>query len=377
MRRTTAITVFCLTLLNLNQAPLCRADDVVLPPKPDEPPTVSYWYGNEQTFGAAGNSNPLINVLGTIRPASCAANVWYRLNNEKARQLVLGPDLHRLARQGDFNVEIERSRLRPGRNTFQIMLHDLWGRKRVSEMQINFVPGRPWPLPFHVDFAEVDNLQSVVDVIDGKWELTEDGVRTAEPYYDRTFAFGDSGWKDMELHAELIFHRHFVDFKDRLHSGPPYLSHAHASFNMRWAGFPEDGTVPRRAWQDLGCLVALRSDLAQAKKGGYWWMHYGYARRGTKAKRSEMMRDRRFQIELERRYHYRMRVETVADGNARYSARLWKDGEPEPAQWQMVGTDAAETVPGGAIVFVVHHSDVTLCSVEVRKTDAAQQSDTP
>jgi len=365
MTRTIAFAAACLLMRELCGIPACTADDVVLPPKPNEPPTVRFWYGSEQTFGASGNSNPLINILGSIEPASNAANVWYRLNNEKARQLVLGPDLHRLARRGDFNVEIERSRLRSGRNTFQIMLHDLWGRKRVAELQINFVPGRSWRLPYHVDFSKVNNLQSVVDVIDGKWELTEHGVRTAEPYYDRTFAFGDSNWKDMELHAQLIFHRQFVDFQDRLHSGPPYLSHAHTSFNMRWAGFPEDGAVPRRAWQNLGSLVALRSDLAQAKAGSYWWMHYGYARRGPKVKRSEMTRDRRFAIELEQRYHYRMRVETVAGENARYSARLWKDGDPEPAEWQMVGTDAAETVPSGSVVFVVHHSDVTLCSIDV------------
>ncbi|MEM0925225.1 MAG: hypothetical protein AAGJ83_04235 [Planctomycetota bacterium] len=350
---------------------IARSDDVLLPPKPNAPPTVDFWYGEEQTFGALGDSNPLINILGSIRPASQAANIWYRLNNEKAQQMVIGPDLHRLARRGDFNIEIERNRLRSGSNTLRITLHDLWGRKRVADLKIEYVGDRKWPLPYQVDFSKVEKLQSVVDVIDGKWDLTELGARTAEPYYDRTFAFGDRHWKDMELHAELIFHRQFVDFEHRVHSGPPYLSHAHASFNLRWAGFPEDGTVPRRAWQSLGCLVALRCDLAQAKAGSYWWMHYGYARKEIKAKRSEMTRDTRFEITPDQRYHYRMRAETVADGRTRYSTRLWKDGEEEPAHWQMIGTDIAETVASGAIVFVVHHSDVTLCSIEVKELASA------
>ncbi len=367
MRRTTlAVTLLAAFLFDSGKSDI-RAEDVILPPKPDAPPTVSYWYGDEQTFGALGHSNPLINILGSIRPASQAANVWYRLNDEKPRQLVIGPDLHRLARRGDFNVEIERSRLRPGKNTFRITLHDLWGRKQVANLAINYVDGKSWPLPYQVDFSKVTNLQSVVDVIDGKWTLTEVGVRTSEPYYDRTFAFGDGSWKDMELHAELIFHRHFVDFKDRAHTGPPYLSHAHASFNMRWSGFPDDGVVPRRAWQSLGCLVALRCDLAQPKAGSYWWMHYGHARKGIQAKRSEMTRENRYQIELDHPYHYRMRAETVDDGNTRYSTKLWKDGDQEPSQWQMVGNDFAETVPAGSIVFVVHHSDVTLCAIEVKK----------
>ncbi|MEL6107612.1 MAG: hypothetical protein AAFU85_16350, partial [Planctomycetota bacterium] len=240
-----------------------HCEDVVLPAKPNEPPKVDYWYGDSQTFGTVGHSNPLINILGSIRPASQAANIWYQLNNEKPKQLMIGPDLHRLARSGDFNVEIERTRLRPGPNRFRVTLHDLWGRRRVADLKIEFgeqEKSEQWPLPYRVDFTKVKNLQAVVDVIDGKWELTEQGVRTAEPYYDRTFAFGDGSWKDMELHAELIFHRHFVDHADRSRTGPPYLSHSHASFNLRWAGFPDDGTVPRRAWQSLGCLVALRRD---------------------------------------------------------------------------------------------------------------------
>lgn len=367
------ITAFALTLIAAILFPIegyaVYADDVTLPPKPAASPSVSFWYGDEQTFGALGNSNPLINILGSISPASQAVNVWYRLNNGKPRQLLLGPDLHRLARDGDFNIEIERTRLKPGANTLRVSLHDLWGRKRVADLKINFESGNSWPLPYKVDFSQVDHLQSVVDVIDGKWELTEDGVRTAEPYYDRTFALGDDRWEDMELHAELIFHRHFVDFKDRDRNAPPYLSHSHASFNMRWAGFPDDGMAPRRAWQSLGCLVALRRDLAQSKAGSYWWMHYGYGRKGIKAKRSEMERATRFEIVPEQRYHYRMRAETISDGNTRYSTRLWKDGDPEPAEWQMIGTDVAETVQSGAIVFVVHHADVTLCSVEVKQLE--------
>ena len=60
-----------------------------------------------------------------------------------------------------------------------------------------------------------------------------------------------------------------------------------------------------------------------------------------------------------------MRAKTIAEGNTQYSTKVWKDGDKEPAQWQMVGNDVAETIPAGAIAFVVHHSDVTLCKVSV------------
>ncbi len=344
--------------------------EFTLPARTAEPPVIDVWYGDRQTFGTRGSTQPLVNVLGSIRPARHAADVWYRLNGGKRRQLVRGPDLHRLARPGDFNVELDRSHLRKGENTLQITMYDLWGRKVNKEVVLDNRPDGRAELPFEVDFSKVENLQEAVEVIDGRWELVEDGVRIAEPYYDRQLAFGDASWQDFELHAEIVFHEHFVGFRGRNRQGPPYLSHAHTSFNMRWAGHPDDGAVPRRAWQNLGSLVALRSDLATPAKGSYWWLHYGVPQPGRKAKRSEMTPEKRFQIELGERYHYRMRAETLDENRTRYSTKVWKEGDPEPDGWQTTGVDESESVRSGSIVFVVHHSDVTLCRVRVERLPA-------
>jgi hypothetical protein len=338
-----------------------------LPEKPASPPTIDFWYGDEQIFGNRGDTQPLINLLGSIRPTSHVGDTWYQFNNGKWKQLVLGPDLHRLARPGDFNVEFERTKLKEGENTFRIRLHDLWGRKTTGKMSFLYQPGKTWPIPYEVDFSKVKRLQEKVEIIDGKWHLTEKGVRTSEPYYDRQLAFGDAKWSNVELEAEIIFHRHFTGFRNRNWNGPPYLSHAHTSFNLRWGGHPDDGAHPRRAWQNLGSLVALRTDLARKKAGSYWWMHYGFGQKGKPAPRSQMLQEQRHQIAFEEPYLYRMRAETLNAGTTRYSTKVWKKGETEPADWQMVGTDLSETLAAGSIVFVVHHSDVTLCRVRVTK----------
>lgn len=327
-------------------------------------PEISVWYGDQQRVGQIGHTNPQVNLLGSIKPAAAVADMSYRINGGRRRPLILGPDLHRLARSGDFNVEIERDALTPGKNVVQIHCRTLHGVDLDREVVLEYQPKTSWPMPYEVNFAELDSIQDAVEIVDGKWQLTKHGVRTAEPYYDRTLAFGDASWTDFELEAEIIFHRHFVDFQRRNPDGPPYLSHAHTSFNLRWGGYPDDGWVPRRDWQSIGSLVALRCDLAQPKAGSYWWMHFGRAVSGKPAQRSVMTRDVRYDIQLETPYRYRMRVETISDHQSRYRTKVWRSGEQQPTHWQMEAVDESESIRSGCVVFVVHHSDVTLCKVK-------------
>lgn len=330
-----------------------------------EPPEFALWYGDEQSFGQLGHSQPLINILGSATHSENVVNASYRLNGRRTKQIVLGPDLHRLANAGDFNLEIERSQLKPGKNTVSIRAQTRSGKPIAKSLKFDYDPDTTWPLPYEVDFTSVDNLQDVVEIIDGRWTLTDDGVRIAEPYYDRQLSFGDSNWTDFDLRAEVLFHHHFVNVAGRNINGPPYLSHAHASFNMRWNGHPDDGFSPRRDWMNLGSLVALRRDLDQINKGSYWWLHFGKGIVGRPAKRSLSKAQRRFPVAPETRWHYRIRVETIDEFQSCYSAKLWPDGETEPADWQMEAVDASEAVSAGSVVFVVHHSDVTLCRVRV------------
>jgi hypothetical protein len=124
----------------------------------------------------------------------------------------------------------------------------------------------------------------------------------------------------------------------------------------------------------LGALIALRSDLATAERGAYWWMHFGRAISGRPAKRSVVDREQRFQIASGDHIHYCLRVETISDTQSRYSAKLWPDGETEPSDWQMQSVDRSEAFTSGSVIFVVHHSDVTLCRVRVESLDADRDS---
>jgi len=85
-------------------------------------PKIDLWYGDRQSFGPAGHPQPLINVLGSVDPVAQVADATFRVNKGRGRPIVFGPDLHRLARSGDFNLEIDRSSLKDGENTVQIRL---------------------------------------------------------------------------------------------------------------------------------------------------------------------------------------------------------------------------------------------------------------
>lgn len=328
-------------------------------------PAIEFWYGDVQRFGNQGNPQPAIHILGNIDNSEQVAEAYFQLNSGKRRQFSLGPDLHRLARRGDFNLEIERSSLKMGNNTLRVALRTPLGRDVKKDITIQYDGSTECRLPIEIDFSKVDNLQDVTEVVDGKWTLTDDGVRTAEPYYDRTLVFGDAELTDFEVTASIIFHRHLPKLNGRNPQGSPYLSHAHTSFNMRWTGFPDDGHQPRRDWQNLGALVALRSDLAMPNKGCYWWMHFGRGIRGVPARRSVMSKDQRYQIAEGELSNYRMRVVTESKNASKYSAKVWKVGQPEPDQWQMEAVDTSEAFPSGCVMFVVHHSDVTICRLQI------------
>ncbi len=333
-------------------------------------PDIRLWYGDSQSFGHLGNSQPTVHILGNVTAVKRVADTYFQVNRGQKRPFSLGTDLHRLGRDGDFNIEISRDALRNGPNDLNIVVRTAWGDEVKKNVVIHYDSKPAASLPMEVDFSKVNDIQTVAEVIDGKWELTEQGVRTEQPYYDRVLAFGDRSWTDYEATAEIIFHPHLPELKKRSLGGPPYLSHSHTSFNLRWAGYPEDGFQPRRDWRSIGALVALRVDRSSPKQGSYWWLHFGRGIQGVPAKRSLTDKVNRSVIELEQRYCYRMRVKTLSDQTARYSTKVWNSTSPEPAQWQFEATDESEAFRSGCLAFVVHHSDVTLCRLRIDALDS-------
>ncbi len=57
-------------------------------------------------------------------------------------------------------------------------------------------------------------------------------------------------------------------------------------------------------------------------------------------------------------YIWKLRVESEPDGSALYRLKAWVEGSPEPADWELVDTEAAD-VPGGCVLLIAHFTDVS------------------
>lgn len=169
-------------------------------------PAIDVWYGPEQNFAAQGSPIRFVNVLGSITPADQVAIAEYTVNGGAPVKLKLGPDLRRLSKPGDFNIELETGSLRSGKNTVVIEARGRHGAQSSRTALLNYTPGRIAHLPFTIHWSQVSRIDAVAQVLDGLWKLTPQGVRPVEIGYDRLIALGDMYWKDYDVRAPVTIH---------------------------------------------------------------------------------------------------------------------------------------------------------------------------
>ena len=82
-----------------------------------------------------------------------------------------------------------------------------------------------------------------------------------------------------------------------------------------------------------------------------------------------------FPVEVEGRYRIRARCEMLSDVNgegvARYSSKIWANGDVEPADWDWVETQTSDTaLRSGGVALLAHHVDATFGDVTVGPLNA-------
>ena len=317
-----------------------------------ESPEIDIWYGDHQHIGKIGTPQPWTNVLGTVSAASGISELSYTLNDGPPRSLSMGPNKFRLSTLGDFNADIRRSELREGANVVRILATDALGKKSHHDVTIQNTTGKKWPLPFALDWSQVKNIQDTVEVIDGRWKLSPEGVRTLDIYYDRVLALGDLTWTDYETTVTLKFHR----FTASQVSGAPYAQTPQFCILMRWQGHHVDGQQPHAEWRPLGSIAMLRKSYNDPDN--VRWFAAGD--RGISSKEAVGRK-----IELETLYKVKMRVETLVGPRSRYSVKVWPKDQQEPADWDHVSEEGADDYQSGSLLLVAHHVDMTIGNILV------------
>ena len=317
-------------------------------------PTINIWYGSKQRFGHLGIPQRWVNVLGSVSNPETVAKLTYSLNGGPEQELSMGKDLFRLAEPGDFNIEIDYHDLHAGRNRVTITASDTQGGRRSKSVTLRFTPDQRWPLPYSIDWSKVAKIQDVVQVVDGRWGLGPDGIRTLAPYYDRVLAIGDMSWTDYEVTVKVTFHS-FSDSKKR--GGV-----THAGIGLRWDGHHTDGKQPRVKWYPLGAATefTLLPELQECR-----WRILGDNQKKAYAADP-------YTISLGKAYFLKSEVRTLPDNTTQYGVKIWDAEMPEPAEWDLVTTEDCNDEKSGSALLVAHHSDVTFGSVSVKPVDSRQ-----
>lgn len=315
-------------------------------------PRISVWYGERQQFGhLGGHPQRWINILGSVSHADQIDSLTYSLNSSEPAHLSFLEDNKRLAQDGNFNVEISRSDLKEGANHVEIIATTLAGEVARARVIVDYNPSDgQWALPYHIDWSDVDEISEVAQVVDGKWCLTGNGVRTVEPYYDRVLAFGDASWKNYEVRTILTVHGITPPG-----TGANQTTVTHAAIATRWPGHDPDGKQPTVKWHPLGATAEFRfgRDLTQCR----WRIFDG-------KKLYHVESSSRRSLAFEKPYEMKHRVESIAGGQSRYRVKLWPLGEPEPEAWDLERLEIND-LPSGSALLIAHHADVTFGNISI------------
>ncbi|MFC2124863.1 hypothetical protein ACFLU5_08635 [Bacteroidota bacterium] len=316
-------------------------------------PVIDVWYGVEQTFGHIGNTQRQINILGNINTDKKGIEAYYILNESANKvDLTLGSDLHRLARKGDFNIDIERSKLNEGENRILIeaIQKDIILDKEC--ITVFYSSKNKWSLPYQINWDKVENIQEVTEIIDGDWEITDSGVRTNYMYYDRILAFGDSSWRNYEVETSVVFHNFTPPVK-----GPPTYNVSHVAIASRWPGHDKDNLQPNRKWHPLGATSEFR--ITDEYDSCRWRIFDG--ENFYKEESPEHYR----KIQTGVMYKMKHRVKDISNTETLYSVKFWESSNIEPVEWDFQAVEINEVRETGSALLIAHNTDVTFGDVRV------------
>ncbi len=317
-------------------------------------PTITVWYGNNQSFGQRGNPQTAVNILGNVSDPSGIQSLSYALNGGSSINLSRGPDTRRLLRSGDFNIDIFTSNLNNGSNTIVITAINSSNETSTANVVVQYTPGNTWALPYSVDWSSAGSIQSVAQVVDGDWTLNNGKVRPRYLGYDRLVAIGDKTWTDYEVTVPITLYSLDTSGFNGVSQTPG------VGLLFRWTGHTDDpvsGQQPKTGFLPLGAI------------GWYSW-DYGNTG-GVRLKLvgnnlNTMQEDNSgFRLMWGVTYIFKMRVETIPGLGAAYKFKVWQAGQSEPSAWTLQGQQSLSDPQNGCVCLLSHHVDAEFGNVTI------------
>jgi regulation of enolase protein 1 (concanavalin A-like superfamily) len=311
-------------------------------------PNVDVWYGDVQSVGAQGRSQQWANVLGRVTdPDGAVVSLEYTLNGGAPRPLTIGTGGNpRLARQGDFNAEIDRDELVAGDNAVAITATDDSGSSTTRTVTLQNTPGQSWPLPTTASWSGASLPTDVADVVDGRWTVGPSGVTPLDRTYDRLFAIGDETWTDYEVEVPVTIHE-----MDGNTGGVGVF--------LRWTGHTEapphvPGMQPRVGWRPSGALAWYRSGFSHPTRLQLANDDESLLAADTSG----------FTLTSGVTYTFRASVVRTSEGDL-YRLTAFPQGQPESSGVTISAVDTQFRKAAGSVLFIANRAIVTYGDITV------------
>lgn len=332
-------------------------------------PTITIWYDATQKAGAKGDPQKWVNVVGSVTPKPSL--LTYSLNNGPTIALRTGPDPLRLAKPGDFNIDLDYTELKPGANQVKIFAKDSQGLESQALVTVYYQrvgsPGTtPWTKPgstYIYNWAGAARIDDLAQVVDGQWELANGGVRPTVLAYDRLIGIGDLSWRDYTVTVPITFTGIDPAGYEWPSNGPA------VGVILRWQGHilnpNTNATAPLDGWQRLGTF-AFYHWMRTAGDGGYGYSEalrmYRYL-----GKPDQVLTKART-LNIGTTYNFRVSVQStgVANPPAIYRFKVWDALTPEPDDWDFEAPGFPGEPASGGVLLVAHHVDAKFGNVTVQ-----------
>lgn len=328
-------------------------------------PDVPVWPHAQTTF----------NVVGRLNFPARVESFVYSLNGGSERPVYFNrhrKPVGRLSHFGDFNIDTISTRELSRRN--QIVFRILDRHVGWSEHEIDFslIPGESREKYFNLNLDAVDYPQQVGQVVDGRWQISEDEdqapcleIKPEDGGYDRILLFGHRTWDSFyEIKAQLEVtawlgrpHNVGLLFKwnpHRLGDGAHLPSEWSTGLGYYVSGFPG---------LRFQCGVDVHKDPSGRRVGNIilkeaplsLWRSYA----NGVLKRFFPTKNPIAQIIPGKRYNFRMRIRPEE-----YRLTVWREGRREPPP-QLTISKPVEHLAQGSVGIIAHYCGVRLYQYEV------------
>lgn len=314
-------------------------------------PVIDVWYGDVQTFGQNDIPQAYVNILGNVSASGRIASLTQSLNDGPEQPLRIGPDQARLVDPGDFNAEIAYSSLRRGQNNLRLTAIAHNGAVTHHVVTINYVVGHS-PASYSIDWSAVQNIQSVTQIVDGKWAIENNEARTKQTGYDRLIDIGSmDSWTNLTGTVELT-----------LNAQPSGLGLGSSGFGLGpivgWRGHTLDRDEQPRTGHPFAA----------------WFVYDGaslsiYA--NTPITPETSLEQYTMHLDVGVRYIFKFQVTPNRWGESHFSFKVWRSGTVEPENWQV---EADGQRARGSILIGAYKCDISVGKINITALDGAEFS---